>query len=101
MEPLVVSIPHNLGKEEAMRRLKEGLSKAATGVPLLKLDDPSWTDNRVAFRAHALGQTASGTIDVEDRFVRLEVVLPWMLAKLAGAISQAVNAKGRLLLEKH
>jgi hypothetical protein len=100
MDPLVVSIPHSLGKEEAIRRIKAGLDKAMTGVPLLKLDQPTWTDNRMAFRAHALGQTASGTIEIEDRFVRLEVVLPWLLAKLAGAISQSVNAKGRLLLEK-
>jgi hypothetical protein len=34
--PLVVSIPHSLGREEAMRRLKAGLTRAATSVPVLK-----------------------------------------------------------------
>ena len=34
--PLVVSIPHSLGREEAMRRLKTGLSRAASSVPVLR-----------------------------------------------------------------
>ena len=34
--PLVVSIPHSLGREEAMRRLKTGLARAAASVPVLK-----------------------------------------------------------------
>ena len=36
-KPLVVSIPHSLGREEAMRHLKTGLSRAATSVPVFKL----------------------------------------------------------------
>ena len=36
--PLVVSIPHWLGREEAMRRLKAGLTRAATSIPVLKVD---------------------------------------------------------------
>ena len=31
--PLVVSIPHRLGREEATRRLKGGLTRAASSVP--------------------------------------------------------------------
>jgi hypothetical protein len=29
-EPLVVVIPHRLGKDEALRRIKEGLGRAKT-----------------------------------------------------------------------
>ena len=36
--PLIVSIPHSLGREEAMRRLKTGLSCAAAHVPILKVE---------------------------------------------------------------
>ena len=32
--PLVVSIPHRLGREEALRRLKTGLKRAASSVPM-------------------------------------------------------------------
>src|SRR5207248_10638886 len=31
--PLVVSIPHRLGREEATRRLKAGLTRAAATIP--------------------------------------------------------------------
>ncbi len=40
--PLVVSIPHRLGREEALRRLKTGLSRAATSIPVLKVDEERW-----------------------------------------------------------
>ena len=35
--PLIVSIPHQLGREEAMRRLKTGLARAASSIPVLKV----------------------------------------------------------------
>ena len=37
--PLIVSIPHSLGREEATRRLKAGLTRAASSIPVLKVDD--------------------------------------------------------------
>ena len=72
--PLVVSIPHSLGREEAMRRLKTGLTRAASSVPVLKVDEESWEDNRMVFRVRALGQAAAGHVDVADDHVQVEVV---------------------------
>ncbi len=43
---------------------------------------------------------ASGTIDVADDHVNLQVYLPWLLAKLAEAIQPLVRKEGTLLLEK-
>ena len=37
------------------------------------------------FRVRALGQAASGHLDVEDDHVRLEVTLPWLLQRFAEA----------------
>jgi hypothetical protein len=48
----------------------------------------------------ALGQSASGSIDVAEDYVRLEVFLPWLLAKLVGTIQLLVRKEGALLLEK-
>ena len=67
--PLVVSIPHSLGREEAMRRLKDGLSRTASSVPVLKVDEERWEDNRMIFRVRALGQAAAGHVDVADDHV--------------------------------
>ena len=41
-KPLVVSIPHSLGREEAVRRLKTGLARAASSVPALLAKTKAW-----------------------------------------------------------
>src|SRR4029453_4486288 len=98
--PLVVSNPHNLGPEEAMRRLKTGLSRAASSVPVLHVDEERWEDNRMMFRVRALGQAATGQIDVEEDHVKVEVVLPWLLQRFAEVAQAAIRSRGKLLLTK-
>ncbi len=99
-QPIVVSIPHRLGKDEALRRLKPGLSGAAATFPVLKVDEELWSGDRLTFRVRALGQAASGTVDVAEDHVRLEVTLPWLLQKFAEVAQAAIRARGKLLLEK-
>jgi hypothetical protein len=98
--PLVVSIPHSLGREEARRRLKTGLTRAASSVPVLKVDEERWEEDRMMFRVRALGQVASGHLDVADDHVRLEVTLPWLLQRFAEVAQVAIRNRGRLLLTK-
>jgi hypothetical protein len=100
-EPLVVTIPHRLGKAEALRRIKEGLGRArGEFARLLTFEDETWTGDRLTFRVSALGQRAAGFIDVSEQAVRLEVTLPWLLAKFAQAAQRVIGQKGQLLLEK-
>jgi Putative polyhydroxyalkanoic acid system protein (PHA_gran_rgn) len=100
-QPLIISIPHSLGKEEAIRRLKSRLAAAQSQFrQLFTVQEEIWSGDRLAFRAAAVGQTASGTIDVAEDHVRLEVVLPWLLAKIAQQIQRVVNAQGTIMLEK-
>src|SRR5712671_2053044 len=99
-KPLVVSIPHSLGREEAMRRLKTGLSRAASSVPVLSVDEERWEDNRMIFRVRALGQAAAGHVDVAEDHVRVEVVLPWLLQRFAEVAQAAIRNRGMLLLTK-
>jgi hypothetical protein len=98
--PLVVSIPHRLGREEARRRLKDGLTRAAANVPVLKVDEERWDGDRMIFRVRALGQAAAGHVDVEDDHVRVEVTLPWLLQRFAEVAQSAIKNRGRLLLTK-
>ena len=98
--PLVVSVPHRLGREEAVCRLKGGLTRAAASVPMLNVDEERWQDDRMIFRVRALGQAASGHIDVEDDHVRVEVMLPWLLQRFAEAARAAIQNRGNLLLTK-
>jgi hypothetical protein len=99
-QPLIVSIPHQLGREEAMRRLKTGLARAASGIPVLKVEEESWQDNRMVFRVRVMGQAASGHLDVADDHVRLEITLPWLLQRFAEVAQAAIRHRGNLLLTK-
>ena len=99
-KPLVVSIPHRLGREEAARRLKTGLTRAAQSVPVLKVDEERWDGDRMFFRVRALGQAAVGHLDVAEDHVRLEVTLPWLLQRFAEVAQAAIQHRGNLLLTK-
>ena len=100
-EALVVSIPHRLGRQEATHRLKTGFANArANYARFLTIEEEAWNDDSMQFRVRALGQIASGKVDVLDDHVRLEVTLPWLLAKFAATIAPALRKEGTLLLEK-
>src|SRR6201990_3092684 len=98
--PLIVSIPHRLGREEAVRRLKAGLTRAATSVPVLNVDEERWDGDRMIFRVRALGQAAAGHVDVEENHVRVEVTLPWLLQRFAEVAQATIKNRGKLLLTK-
>jgi hypothetical protein len=100
-QPLVVTIPHRLGKQEAVRRMQSGLGRArASYSSLIQVQEETWVGDSVTLRVSALGQSAKGVIDVADDHVRLEVQLPWLLAKLGEKIKRVINREGTLMLEK-
>jgi hypothetical protein len=100
-KPVVVTIPHRLGKEEAVRRLQSGFGRvrSSLGETFVVLKD-DWAGPHLDFSAELLGQKTSGTVDVADDHVRLEVQLPWILSLLAGKAKEIVQKRGRLMLEK-
>ena len=98
--PLIVSIPHSLGREQATHRLQNGLSRAASHVPVLKVDEERWDGNRMVFRVRALGQAANGHVDVEADHVKVEVTLPFLLQRFAEMAQAAIRDRGKLLLTK-
>jgi hypothetical protein len=48
----------------------------------------------------AVGQAASGHIDVAEDHVRVEVMLPWLLQRFATAAQAAIRIRGQMLLDK-
>jgi hypothetical protein len=52
------------------------------------------------FRASILGQTTTGTVDIAEDHVRLEVKLPWLLSLLANRAKGLVQKQAKLMLEK-
>jgi Putative polyhydroxyalkanoic acid system protein (PHA_gran_rgn) len=100
-KPFMVSIPHNLGKDEAVRRIKDGVQWATTQYgSMATISATDWKDEQLAFRVGALGQTAEGTVAVTDTDATVTVQLPWLLAKFAGKVQSVLQHQGQLLLEK-
>lgn len=98
--PLVVSIPHRIGREEAVRRLKTGLGRAAASIPVMQVEEERWSGDTMNFRIRALGQIATGQVDVGDDHVKVEVVLPWLLQRFAEMAQATIRKRGQLLLTK-
>jgi hypothetical protein len=98
---ITLTLPHELGRAEAKQRIDEGFASFARhmGVAASALSK-SWSGDRLSFALQALGQGVSGTIDVEDAVVRLEVLLPGLLALMADRMRGRLQREGQLLLEK-
>src|SRR5262245_41877679 len=100
-KPVVVQIPHRLGREEAIRRLKAGFGNARSAFGgQFVVQEETWSDQRLDFRATVLGQTTGGAIDVAEDHVRIELQLPWMLSMIAEQAKALIQRQGHLLLEK-
>ena len=82
-KPLIVSIPHRLGKDEAVRRLKSGLGSVKTDfASLFTVQEETWAGDTLTFRISAVGTQSSGTIDVREDHVLMELQLPWLLHQI-------------------
>jgi hypothetical protein len=100
-KPLLVSLPHRLGKEEAKRRLQAGFGSAQSNFGnFFTVQNETWTGDQLSFRLSALGQAAAGTVDVAEDHVKIEVTLPWLLAKFAEKAQAMIQKQGTLMLEK-
>jgi hypothetical protein len=100
-KPFMIRIPHRLGKDEAVRRLKSGLGNALGQFShVLSVQEQVWTDDHLQFRVGALGQYAAGTIDVAEDYVELVVTLPWLLERFADKFLPLIRDRGTLLLDK-
>ena len=99
-QPIIVTLPHRLGKAEAVRRLKASFSDAQSGGAGLFVFKNQWSGDHLDFRASLLGQSTTGTVDVAEDHVRLEVQLPWLLSMLGNKAKALVEKQGKLMLEK-
>jgi hypothetical protein len=100
-QPLMLSVPHRLGREEAKRRLDSGISRVRAELgALVTAIDYHWQADNLNFRVEAVWQTISGRIAVLDDAVDIEIDLPWMLRLLAGTARRQARERTLLMLEK-
>ena len=99
--PITVSIPHQLGRAEARRRIETGFAKMIHVLPGgTGHCSERWDGDRLVFSVVALAQTIGGVIDVDDAAVTMEIELPGVLGLLAGGLKGRLQKTGRLLLTK-
>jgi Putative polyhydroxyalkanoic acid system protein (PHA_gran_rgn) len=94
-------IDHRLGKVEAVRRLKQGFARTNGQLgPMIAIEQETWEGDTLRFRMRALGQTVVASIEVLEDTLRIEVSLPWLLAKAARRLLPILRKEATLLLEK-
>lgn len=100
-KPLVVTIPHNLGKAEAGNRLRLGMGrlKHQFGDKIASIEE-RWDGDRMSFQVGVMGQSVAGHLDVMPDNVRVEVQLPWILSVVAEKAKSLIQRQGTLMLEK-
>jgi hypothetical protein len=99
-DTVTVIVAHRLGKAEAVRRLKEGLARADGQFgPMIAVEQQTWDGDTLRFRMRALGHTAAASIEALDDALRIEVSLPWLLAKMAKQLLPILRKEAALLLE--
>ena len=99
-QPIKVDLPHKLGRDEARRRIANNIHKLQEQIPGGAAHvDSNWTGDDLALTVHAMGQAVETRIGVEETKVRVEVLLPGMLALFAGPIEAMLQKKGNVLLE--
>ncbi|WP_425408896.1 polyhydroxyalkanoic acid system family protein [Hyphococcus sp.] len=101
--PVTVTVSHELGADEARKRVREGFGRlkgAMSGGMMFKFTEEWTSEDRLSFTARGLGQTITGTIDIFPQHVRIEAMLPGLLAAVAETITGKVEREGQILLEK-
>jgi hypothetical protein len=93
-------VSHRLGKVEAVRRLKEGIARTNGDLGLIAVKQETWEGDTLRFHVRALGQTAAGSIEALEDAIRIQVSLPWLLAKAAKRLLPILRKEATLLLEK-
>jgi hypothetical protein len=101
MAPITITIPHQLGRAEARRRIQSGFSNMLHQLPgSAGTGTEHWEGDRLTFSVSAMGQPISGSMDVLDAAVTLQVVLPGVLGLIAGGLRDRLQKAAQLLLEK-
>jgi putative polyhydroxyalkanoate system protein len=96
---LSVDVPHNLGAAEARRRIANGTGQLVGRLPAGATAKPTWAGDRLRLDIMALGQEMTASLDVQEKLVRVEVVLPLALSFLRPLIESGIRRTGAELLE--
>jgi hypothetical protein len=99
MASLSVSVPHQLGQQAALARVREFLESVRRDYAGQMSDvEGQWDDNRLQFGFRASGLTISGNMVVEESQVHVNAPLPLAAAFFRGRIENAIRDELQRLL---
>lgn len=97
--PIVVDLPHKLGAAEAKKRIAGNLGTLGDRLPAGAAISSQWQGDQLRLDIGALGQRIDARLDVEEKKVRVTVLLPPVLAFFGAAIETGLRQSGAALLE--
>lgn len=93
---IVITVPHALGKDEARRRVAAEIDLLKSAyIDKFAHSEVVWMGDAAEIRVIALTQEIKAHIDVAADSVRVEVLLPWLLATLASKIESQLTTTAR------
>ncbi len=99
--PIKLSIPHQLGRVEAHRRIESGFADLIRQMPgSAGAVSQRWEGDRLSFSVAVMGQAVSGVLEVLESEVTMEIELPGLLGTLAGRLRGPLQKAGQLLLTR-
>lgn len=92
MPKLTMETPHELARDEAVRRLKEKFADAKDtyGSQVTDLRE-QWNDGTLSFSFKVVGMSIAGTVAVEDSAVKLDTELPMAAIMFKGMIEGRIR----------
>ena len=96
---MTVNIPHDLPKDEAERRVKGLLSnvKSQFGSMVNGLEE-TWNGNVGKFKFAMSGHPVSGTIQLLEKSVQVDLALPFIANLFKGKIRSTIEEQGTKML---
>lgn len=100
MPKSTINVPHELGKDDALTRIKDILvqAKAQYGDKISDLQE-NWTDDGGTFSFKAMGFKISGAMTVTDSNVEIVGDYPFAALPFKGTIESTLRERAERLLQ--
>jgi len=96
-----IDIPHNLGKDEARRRIELGLPKLEQHIPGGGSLSANWpSDYALELTIHAMAQKIPVTLAIADDRLTGQVSVPVFLSMMSEQIAEFMKTSAQKMLEK-
>ena len=99
MPKINLTLSHNLGTEEAKRRVNHLVAETRTKFGDVISDvEESWNGNVQTFRFRAMGFAVNGTIEAQPSAVLIQMHLPFAALPFKGRVESELSKHAKALL---